>query len=180
MSTKQSGQQKATTVSRGKRKLGGSDVPKEDPQAQLSGDSIEADVERLRMALKTPVSDDTLDALEGEIDKLNDTSNLGEKVRLHTKLESQTKLLEDEIDLMIDMMDDLDFDKAYESIKTDKNKTDTTDVTDDIVNLDKLMNSLKQEDVMQIKIMYVQKMLNHIARCRALCDQSKLIVSKCN
>ncbi|VBB17832.1 hypothetical protein YASMINEVIRUS_295 [Yasminevirus sp. GU-2018] len=143
-------------------------------------DDLESDITNLKKTLTIPVSDDTLDQLEGEIDRLNDTSNLSEKVKLHASLVSHTKQLEATIDSMVDMIDQVDIDAACEEIKKNKNASESTDVSDNVANLDKLLSGMKNEEVMQIKILYMKKIIDTIARCREACEQNKLVISKCN
>jgi hypothetical protein len=146
----------------------------------MSTTNIEKDVENLKKNLAIPVSDDSLDFLETQLDILNDTTNLGEKVTMHSKLIDYTKRLENEVDTMIELMDKIDINNVSEEIKREKNNSDTTDVSDDIINLDKLLGELQEEDVMQIKIMYMRKIIDQIERCRSKCEKSKMTLRKCN
>ena len=140
----------------------------------------ENDLANLRKNLMNPVSDDSLDFLETQLDILNDSTNLGEKVTMHAKLVDYTKRLENEVDTMIELMDKIDINTVSEDIKRDKNNSDTTDVSDDIINLDKLLGELREEDVMQIKILYLRKIIDQIENCRSKCEKSKLTITKCN
>lgn len=142
--------------------------------------NIDKEVRTLRSNLEIPVSDDSLDFLETQIDTLNDTKNLGTKVTLHAKIMDYTKRLESEVDNMIELMDKIDYNVVSEAIKKNKNNADTSDVSDDIINLDKLLSDLQEEDVMQIKLLYMRKIIDQIERCRSKCEKSKMTVNKCN
>lgn len=137
-------------------------------------------VQNLKKNLEVPVSNDSLDFLETQMDILNDTTNLGEKVNMYSKLGDYTKKLENEVDMMIELMDTLDISTVCEDIKREKNNNDTSDVSDDIINLDKLLGELKNEDVMQIKILYMRKIIDQIEKCRSKCEKSKMTVTKCS
>lgn len=142
--------------------------------------NIEQEIGNLRKNLKTPISGDIIDDLDFQIDKLNETTNLGEKIALHSKITEQTTRLENEVDRMIDILDSVNFDTVSEIIKNDKNKNDNTDVSDDIVNIEKLLENMKDEDVMQIKLLYMQKITDQIQKCRVKCDKTNFTINKCN
>lgn len=143
-------------------------------------EDFEADIEHFRKTLTVPVSDDALDQLERQIDIMNDTTNLSEKVRLQTSLVSHTKQLEAAIDSMVDMIDQIDVNAASEAFKKENNDANGIDVSDNVASLDKLLSKLKNEDVAQIKIMYMIKITDIIAKCKATCERNRLVVSKCN
>lgn len=141
---------------------------------------LEKDIEQLKKNLKIPVSDDSLDYLESQIDILNDTSNLDTKVQLHSKLIEYTQQLTNEIDNMTDLLEKIDVDAISELIKSDVNQSASTEVTDDIVNIESLMAKLKEEEVMQIKMLYLKKLIDRVGRCKAKCESNKLTINKCN
>lgn len=142
--------------------------------------NIDQEITNLRKNLKTPISGDVIDDLDFQVDKLNDATNLGEKIALHSKIAEQTTRLENEVDNMINMLDSINFDVVSEMIKNDKNNNDNTDVSDDIVNIEKLLENMKDEDVMQIKLLYVQKITDQIRKCRIKCDKTNFTINKCN
>lgn len=153
---------------------------KETKKKQTENDVDITDIEKIRKSLSIPVSDDVMDYLESQVDQLKSTDNLGEKVSIHTKLLEYTKSLEKEIDEMIDMIEKIDYNDVYEDIKNDINSQDTTDVSDDILNLEKIMSKLKEEDVMQIKLLYMKKILDRVRLCKAKCGEHKMTINKCN
>lgn len=141
---------------------------------------IEKDAQILKKNLEILVSDDSLDFLETQIDTLNDTKHLGRKVTMHAKLIEYTRRLENEVDNMIELMDTLDMNAATEKIKKEKNDSDTTDVSDDIINIDKLLKELQDEDVMQIKLLYMRNLIDQIEKCKSKCEKSKMTVTNCS
>lgn len=137
-------------------------------------------VEECKQNVQIPVSDDSIDYLESQMDQLNETTNLGEKVELHSKLMDYIKKLEKEVDSMIEMMDDIESDAVSDEIKKENIITDTTDVSDDIMNLDDLLGKFKKEDVMQMKMIYLKKLYEYTAKCREKCEQNHMTIKTCN
>lgn len=142
-------------------------------------DNNTTDDSDLEQEIKYPISDDTMDALEAEVDALNSTQNIGEKVRLHTKLKESIQALSKEIDDMVEIVDKIDIDSVSADLKREMDRDDGTDIADDIVNLDKVFEKLQEEDVLQKKIEYMQKLTTMVQRCKARCDTSRLRIASC-
>lgn len=141
-------------------------------------DELIDDIESFRKTIGIPICDDTLDDLESDFDKMNDTDNLDEKIKLHTKLLSYTKKLEDTVDSMVEIIDSINIDNVRKEIK--KNILDDIDISDATTNLDKMMHDMKEEEVIQIKILYMRKIINTIAQCKEICGENKFTISRCN
>lgn len=141
----------------------------------------EKELETIRKNLKYAVSDDSFDYLESQADKLNETNNLGEKINIYSKIQEYAKNIEEEIEKIAEIIDKLDTDAVTEEITKRMDMTDeTSDISDDIVNIEKMTEELKGEDVMQIKLIHYQKIIEKIKFCKAKCDSSKMKIAKCN
>ena len=132
--------------------------------------------------LQHPVSDNTIDELETRVDKFNKMTHLGKKIKLHNALKDSFQALEQEVDEMVDIIDKIDIDAVSNDIKQSLEDRDSarTDITDDIVNIEKMVDDMKEEDVMQIKLMYIQKITDAIKKCKSICDSNKMRIAKCN
>lgn len=187
------GEKKKTT--RGK-KLKDVDEPSSLPHHNVLTDSIgsssssdekdesmlrhQREVAQAKKALQHPVSDDTLDDLEAQVDKFNETKHLGEKIKLHSALKDSIQTLEQEVDDMVEIIDKIDIDAVSAELKQTAEVSDRTDITDDIVSLEKMVEGMKEEEIMQIKLMHIQKITEIVKRCKSKCDSSKMRIAKCN
>src|SRR5579872_4891957 len=80
------------------------------------------------------LSDDVIDYLDSEIDRFNETKNLGDKISLHSKLIDTINTLETEIDAMINNVDKMDAVYVNMNDKNEKlnsNNNDDIDINDD-------------------------------------------------
>lgn len=125
---------------------------------------------------ENPVSDDSLEHIESQIEKMNETDVLSEKISIHDKLVDYTKTMENEINTMIDMLDNIDVNKTLDDIQY----CDSNNIDDDIVNLNKMMENLKEEQVMQMKLNYLKKMIEQVQKCRTIAEKNKLTMTKVN
>lgn len=124
------------------------------------------------------LSDDVIDYLDSEVDRLQETKNLGEKINIHAKLIDTVKVLEKEINEMVDMIDRIDLnDNLKQSISC---TNETTDINDDLVNLEKMMEDMDKEEVMQMKIKHYLRIVDIVKRCKAKCLENGMKVVKCN
>lgn len=124
-----------------------------------------------------PISNNTMEYVESQIDKLNETDNLSEKINIHAKLTEYTKTLESEINSMIDTLDNINIDDAIIDTQT---ICDSTDIDDDIVNLNKMMENMQEEEIMQTKLDYLKKMITQVQKCKKITDNNKMSVTKIN
>jgi hypothetical protein len=132
-----------------------------------------------KLKLENPISDDTLDYLDSQIDKFNETTKLGEKINIHNELSTTIKKLEKEIDDMADIIDKID----VENVKSEHNRESNSNVSsidNDIVTLEKLVEGMKEEDILQIKIFHLQKIAEIIRNCKSKFNNADLRISKCN
>lgn len=128
--------------------------------------------------IKYPISDDTIDYLDSCVDRLNDTKNIGEKISLHSTLTDTIKNLEVEIDHMVEIVDNIDIEKNSDD--TNFEGCDNTSIDDDIVNLEEIMQKLKVDDILQTKIMQLQRISDLIIKCRRKCNNGQIQMCKCN
>lgn len=142
--------------------------------------SHQKDVVNAKKTLKHPVSDDTLDDLEAQVDKFNETKHLGEKISIHSKLKDSIQILEQEVDDMVEIIDRIDIDAVSAELKHSTDINDRTDITEDIVNLEKMVEGMKEEEIMQIKLLHIKKITDIVKKCKSKCDSSKMRIAKCN
>jgi len=116
------------------------------------------------------ISNDTLDQLEVLSEKLNEETQLDEKIKLHNELSSYIKKVETTIDEMCELVDNIDFEKTCE---------DTIDYDINSIDVEQVMSDLNEEPVIQNKIKYMQQILEHVAKCKKVSEKNKLIITKC-
>lgn len=127
-----------------------------------------------------PISDDTLDFLDAQVDEFNDTDNLSKKIAIHRQLEEVTKGLVQEIDGMVEIIDQVDQAFLNSELVDVDDQSESTDVNDDIVKLEKMVEGMKEADVMQVKIEHYKRITEAVKRCRAKCTADTMSVAKCN
>ena len=132
--------------------------------------------------IKHPLSDDTLDELEMEAEKFKETQNLGEKISIHSKLNETIKDLEKEIDDMINIIDKINIDAVNKEINDNIHESSGTTINDDIVSLEKMMENLNDEEVLQMKVFHYKRITDIVKKCKSICesDSGTLNIAKCN
>jgi hypothetical protein len=136
-------------------------------------------MDELRKNINNPISDDTLDYIDSQVDRFNETQNLGGKISIHAKLTESVKDLEKEINDMIDIIDKTDINQVSEDLRTSNSMNETTDITSDIMNLEKMIEVLREEDIMQVKIMHYKRIAAIVRKCKAVCDTTKMKIINC-
>lgn len=124
------------------------------------------------------ISDDTLDYLDSEIDKFNNTTKLGEKISIHKKLELVTKNLIDEINNMVSIVDNID-----KNIEVDESSDDIEDINIDdmFVNIEKMLEDMKNDEPILMKIKHYERIMNIVKKCRTKCSKKEIMnITKCN
>lgn len=150
----------------------------EDPTEAELIENIDSDEQVIS---KMPISDDTLDYLDSQVDELNDTNNLSEKIAIHRRLDDITKNLVSEIDSMVDIIDKVDQTfLTSELLDTDDDDHGSGDVNDSIVKLEKMIEGMQEEDSMQVKIEHYKRITEVVKRCKAKCTADTMSVAKCN
>lgn len=125
------------------------------------------------------VSDDTLDYLDTQVDEFNDTDNLGKKITIHRKLKEITKILIDEIDNMVEMIDDID-ETSLNSEFYETKEDDNDDINDDIIKLEDIIDNMEEEESIQVKISHYKRIAHVVKKCRAKCSIDKMVVLNIN
>ena len=136
--------------------------------------------EKIEKEINHPISDDTMDYLDSCVDKLNETKNIGEKISLHSKLNDTIGDLEKEIDNMVDIIDNIDIDTINNDINTNQVETDKSSIDDNIVNLELMLQNMKEEEILQTKIIHLQRITDMVKNCRKQCNVSQIKIHKCN
>jgi hypothetical protein len=127
--------------------------------------------------IKYPISDDTLDELESKVEKFNDMENIGDKIALHSELKETITQLEQEVDDMVEMIDKIDTDVINNK---ESSSSEQSDITDDVINIEKMIDGMKEEEIMQIKLTHLKKLILMIQKCKSKCGSSNMRISKCN
>lgn len=143
-------------------------------------DDIDAIINQISDQIQNPVTDDVIDDLDGRIDKFNESKNLGEKVQLHHEITKTINTLESEINEMVEIIDMIDTEYVGKEIEKSIRETDSSSIDDDIVNIDKMMHNMSEEEILQLKILRYKKIIDIIRHCKSKCENGGLIISKCH
>jgi hypothetical protein len=120
-----------------------------------------------------PVSDDVLDQLDIQVERFNETPNLNEKMQIHTMLRTSIVNLEREIDGMLEIIEHIDADEIAQDHSD-------TDLNDDLVSIEQMVQGMEDEEVMQLKIAHYTRITQMIRTCKAKCRVNNMKVEKCN
>ena len=130
--------------------------------------------------IEYPISDEAIDDIEARVEKFNDTNDLGERMRLHDELKRTILNLEEQIDNMVEIIDKIDVDAINSAMIRNSDTTDNTDITDDIINIEKMVHEMKDEEIMQIKLNRLLAITAMVNKCKSKCDRSNMKVSSVN
>jgi hypothetical protein len=130
---------------------------------------------------KIILNDDTMDGLEGMVDKLEETNNMAEKVRLHSEISNMTKSIKFLIDTLIKDVDDQKIMADPETIFADDLDPNAKfDVLGEINNLETELENMEEIDNLRQKVdIYIQLQ----KKCQVLkkaADEGELVIRKCN
>ncbi len=131
--------------------------------------------------IKNPISDDTLDSLDSQVEKLTETKNLGEKISIHQQLKETIRRLESEINELAERIDKIDT-EAFKELSTlsQSQVNGDDDLNNDIVNIEKLVGSLQNEEILQNKVAQYERLADIVKSCRSKCIASEVKLKKCN
>ncbi len=132
----------------------------------------------LKKNILNPVSDDSLDYLDSQMDNFNETNNLGEKISIYDHLKESVNNLEKEVVDMLKIIDTVDMETFNNDDSNSEN--DKTDINDDIANIEKMIEGLKEEEIMQIKIKHFERIADVVRKCKAKCHTNNMKITKCN
>jgi hypothetical protein len=125
---------------------------------------------------KYPLSDDMLDTLETDIERLNETKNLSEKISIHRKVNKITTHLENEVATMILKLDEIN--NMNESNTCDE--TDIPDIDAEIINIESMIKKMESCETIQDKIHEYEKIVKCIRKCKHSDNKPNMTVSTCN
>ena len=119
------------------------------------------------------IDNDTLDFLEIEADKYNETVNLSDKLKNYKNIKEIIVNLEKEINNITENIDNLDITENNKVIESNE-ITDKTDINDDIIIIEDLVKKMTEEHVLQQKFLYIKKITESINYCKTKCKTSKM------
>ena len=119
------------------------------------------------------IDNDTLDFLEIEADKYNETVNLSDKLKNYKNIKEIIVNLEKEINNITENIDNLDIMENVKEIESNE-ITDKTDINDDIIIIEDLVKKMTEEHVLQQKFLYIKKITESINYCKTKCKTSKM------
>jgi len=109
-----------------------------------------------------PITEQQISDIENKVNVLETISNLSEKVSLHTELVTTIANLKKEIDLATENIDKICFDKSYPK----KDVLEEVNIDDSIIDIEKRLEKLSDEDVIQKKIEELTRIASIVSRCR--------------
>jgi hypothetical protein len=125
-----------------------------------------------------PLSDDTLDYVDSQMEKLTDTENLAEKICIHQQLKDTIKKLENEINDLAERIDKIDTD-TFKELGSMGQMSDG-DPDDGLANIEQIVNDLPNEETMQQKVAQFERLANIVKSCKMKCIASEVKMRKCN
>lgn len=129
---------------------------------------------------KYPISDDTLDALETDIEHLNETKKLSEKISIHRKLNTITTNLENEIGAMVLKLDEINKLDTTSSVIPLSDPLSAPDIDIELLNIESMIQSMESYDTIQDKINEYEKIVHCIRKCKQIDMKPNMIVRTCN
>lgn len=132
--------------------------------------TIDDEINNLRSSLGVELTQDVFDDIEARADTLKETQDLTTKVKLHKELEMTMQKLESELNSVAGMMDTLDEETTSEAVREAYDKEPEKD-EDNLLNLDILKTKIENEEVLQLKLLYLQKLIKRVELCKANCKR---------
>jgi hypothetical protein len=74
----------------------------------------------------------------------------------------------------------LDVETVSKEISDDDEKLNKTEIGQDIIDIKKMMEIMKGEEIMQMQIMYYQDIVKKVQKCKKICENNRTLISKCN
>jgi hypothetical protein len=157
-----------TTSSKTTKQSKKTDLPK------VSSIGIDDDIDELKRSIVVDLSQDAFDDAEARADSLRETNDLGTKLKLHKELELTIQHLESELNRVAGMIDIIDEQTIATAIHSSNIKTD---IENDMINIEALKTKIHTEDVLQVKLAYMAKLIEKVENCKASCKHRKLTLS---
>jgi hypothetical protein len=127
------------------------------------------------------LNDDTMDMMEGMVDKLEETNNMAEKVRLHSEISTMTGSIKFIIDGLIKDVDDHKIMADSSSIFADDlDPNGQFDVLDKINNLETELENMDEIDDLQKKALIYTQLQRKCHVLKKAADNGDLVIRKCN
>ena len=137
-------------------------------------DVVSEEIEEIRRSLPIDLSQDIFDDAEGRADSLKETNDLGKKLKLHKELETTMHKLESELNRVASIIDTIDEHSTASAIQSSNLKMDTDDY---MISIEELKTKIQTEDVLQVKLAYLKKLIEKVEHCKANCKPRKLTLS---
>lgn len=141
------------------------------------------------LTVANPISDDTLDYVDSQVERLAETENLGEKISIHQQLKETIKRLENEINELAERIDKIDTEtfKELSTIGIQENNDDPSNgslpggsLPGGIANIERLVGSLQNEEILQNKVAHFERLADIVKNCKLKCIASDVRLKKCN
>ena len=129
--------------------------------------------------INNPLSDDTLDYVDSQVEKLTDTDNLSEKISIHQQLKDTIKKLETEINDLAERIDKIDT-ETFKELSAMGQTTNEDDPNEGIANIEQIIGNLQNEETLQHKVAQFERIADIVKSCRFKCIASDVKLRKCN
>lgn len=127
------------------------------------------------------LNEDTLDMLEGMTERLEETTDMAEKVRLHSEISQMTKNIKGLIDGLIKDVDDQKILADPSTIFVDEISPDEHfDVMGEITHLESELDEMDGTDDLKKKAAIYAKLQRKCQVLKNAADEGELIIRKCN
>jgi hypothetical protein len=149
----------------------------------VDGNNIEKIKDSDLLRTDIVLNDDLLDMLEGMTDKLEETSNMAEKIKLHSEIQNSTSRIKALIDMLIDDVDNIKIREDPANIYADDfidTDSERFDILTSVHNLETDLSKINKTDDL-IKQVEIYKNLQR--KCEVLknaANNGDLIIKKCN
>lgn len=132
--------------------------------------------------IENPISDDTLDYVESQVEKMTEADNLGEKISIHQQLKDTIERLENEINELAERIDKIDTDTFRElnTLSQSQILDDIENPNDGIINIEQLVDSLQNEEILQNKVTQFERIADIVKSCKLKCIDNEVKLRKCN
>jgi hypothetical protein len=129
------------------------------------------------------LNDDLLDMLEGMTDRLEESSNMAEKIKLHSEIKNSTSRIKNLIDMLIEDVDNVKILEDPANIYADdfiEKDSERFDILSSVHNLETDLSKINKTDDL-VKQVEIYKNLQR--KCEILknaANNGDLIIKKCN
>lgn len=127
------------------------------------------------------INEDLLDMIEGMTEKLETTSDLSEKIKLHATIQDLTNKIKDTIDELVKEIDSPNImaDPSTVSVDDLSNVKDF-DIMDEISKLESDLETEIDTDDLALAVKVYSKMHSKCQILKKAADEGELVIRKCN